>query len=180
MKSKYNPRMESELTVILDILTLWESKSKTYDEAQAYRFERILSNLLYDLKSTGFFCGLQSKGLVISKGKPPTHDHVYSRKLASDNLMKKHLKEPFTIDTLKEILPILLTTIILSSKDNKKLSLIVTKGNLTLEDVKKMKHYKKGNISLQYKNGNGHYEELVTEEMKELIGLDTKPNPFWD
>ena len=41
-----------------------------------------------------------------------------------------------------------------------------------------MKHYKKGNISLEYKNGNGYYKELITEEMNELIGLDNT-NPFW-
>ena len=134
--------------------------------------------MIYEFKSSGFFCGLQSKGLIIPKKNKPTHDHVYSRQLISKYILEEHLKEPFTIDKLREILPILLTTIILSKEDNAKLSSIVTKNKFTIEDLKKMKHYKKGNISLEYKNGNGYYEELVTEEMKELIGLDTT-NPFW-
>jgi hypothetical protein len=178
MKIKLNERMESELIVIIDQLNFWKEKSKTYNKHQSARFERVISNLIYEFRKEGFFCGLKSKGLIIPKGKKPTHDHVYSRKLISDRILEEHLKESLTIDKLREILPVLLTSIILSPKDNQKLSGIVKKNGYTLEDVKKMKHYKKANISLEYKNGNGYYEELVTEEMKELIGLDNT-NPFW-
>ena len=178
MKIKLNDRMESELVVILDQLNLWKEKSKTYNEYQITRFKRMPSNCLYEWKNTGFFCGLKSEGLIIPKGKKPTYDHVYSRKLISDRILEEHLKESLTIDKLREILPVLLTSIILSPEDNKKLAIIVKKNGYTLEDLMKMKHYKKANISLEYKNGNGYYEELVTEEMKELIGLDNT-NPFW-
>ena len=93
--------------------------------------------------------------------------------------MDEYIKEPITIEKLKEILPPLLTSIILSKEDNKKLSTIVKKKKYTLKDLMKMKHYKKANISLEYKNGNGYYRELVTEEMNKLIGLNNT-NSFWD
>ena len=122
MKIKLNERMESELVVILDQLNLWKEKSKTYNEYQITRFKRMPSNCLYEWKNTGFFCGLKSEGLIIPKGKKPTHDHVYSRKLISDRILEEHLKESLTIDKLREILPVLLTSIILSPEDNKKLA----------------------------------------------------------
>jgi len=178
MKIKLDDRQKSELVVISDQLKLWKEKYKEYDDYQSLRFERIISNLIYEFRSSGFPCGLKSKGLEIPRGKKPTYDHVYSRKLISDHILKEHLKESLTIDKLGKILPILLTTINLSPEDNKKLSSIVKKNKYTLEDLKEMKHYKKANISLEYKNGNGYYPELVTKEMKELIGLDYT-NPFW-
>ena len=178
MSIKLNERQESELKLLYDQLNLWQEKSKKVDKYYSARYGRIISNLIYELDNRGFPCGLKSEGLIIPKKTKPTYDHVYSRKLISNYLLEEHLKEPFTIDKLKEILPILLTTIILSKEDNAKLSSIVTKNKFTIEDLKKMKHYKKGNISLEYKNGNGYYKELISEEMKELIGLDNT-NPFW-
>ena len=177
---KLKKRQESELVNLIDQFELvWRKKHLVYNGDQIARFERTISNLLYEFSIIGFPCGLKSKGLIIPKGKSPTYDHVYSRKLVSKYLMDEYIKEPITIEKLKEILPPLLTSIILSKEDNKKLSTIVKKKKYTLKDLMKMKHYKKANISLEYKNGNGYYRELVTEEMNKLIGLNNT-NSFWD
>ena len=172
-----NNRIKAEIDIVLLMLEVYKKNVSWFNKDHLVRFERIISNLSYELKQEGFYCGLKVVG---TDENSSTNDHVFSRKAVSNYLQKRHLEKEWTKAELMEELPKLLTSIQTTSGINSKLQAISRKNSYKLEDYKKMKHYKALDLSLEPSNKIGNLE-LITDDMKELMGSNQKEeeNPFY-
>lgn len=155
-----------------------EKFSHDFDERDETMLERILSNLEFEC-GPGWSTGLKVVGVKNTK----TSEHVINRKSSSQYLLERNLVNPFTIDELEKIIPVLCTTIKVDAATNKKLSEVCKNNEFTLEDLFNLKHYKQLGLKLEpivMKNGKPHWKTKLatflstrTDAMIKLIKTDT-------